>query len=76
METRVKGTMILKRGDRFFKVITVRGTGNRHVFECVDIESKQGQVFTYEMLGLLKAFDAAASVDRSSSLSTRFRADS
>jgi hypothetical protein len=76
METRVKDTMILKRGDRFFKVITVRGTGNGYMFEYVDIESKQGQVFTYEMLGLLEAFDAAASVDRSSSLSTRFRADS
>jgi len=57
--------MILKRGDCFFKVIKVRGTDNGYVFECVDIESKQEQVFTYEMLGLLEAFDAAASVDRS-----------
>jgi hypothetical protein len=64
METWVKGTMILKRGNRFFKVITVRGTGNRYVFECVDIDSKQGQVFTYEMLGVLEAFDAAASTTR------------
>ena len=60
METRVKGTIILKRGSRFFKVITVRSTGHRYVFESVDIDSKQRQVFTYEILGLLEAFDAAA----------------
>jgi hypothetical protein len=56
--------MILKRDGRFFKVITVRGTGNRYVFECLDLDSKQRQVFTYRMLGLLEAFDAAASVMR------------
>lgn len=76
METRVKDTMILKKGGRFSKVITARDMGNRHEFECVDIDSKQRQVFTYEMLGVLEAFDAAASVDRSSSLSTQFRAGS
>jgi hypothetical protein len=64
LETRVKGTMILKREGRFFKVVTVRGTGHRYVFECVDIDSKQRQVFTYEMLRLLEAFDAAASMMR------------
>jgi hypothetical protein len=57
--------MILKKRGRFFKVITVRGTGNnRYVFECVDVGSKQRQVFTCGMLGLLEAFDAAASVMR------------
>jgi hypothetical protein len=54
--------MILKREGRFFKVITVRGTGNKYMFECMDIESKQRQVLTYEMLGLLEVFDAAARV--------------
>jgi hypothetical protein len=53
--------MILKRDGRFFKVITVRGTGDRYVFECLDIDSKHRQVFTYEVLGLLEALDAAAS---------------
>jgi len=60
--TRVKGSFFLKDKGRFFKVITVRGTGNRYVFECMDVESKQRQVFTYEMLGLPEVFDAAASV--------------
>ena len=65
METRVKGTMILKRGGCFFKVITVRGTGNKYVFEGVNLDSRQRNVFTYEMLGLLEAVDAAASRMRS-----------
>jgi hypothetical protein len=56
--------MILKREGRFFKVITARCTGHRYVFECVDIDSKQRQVSTYGMLGLLDAMDAAASVMR------------
>ena len=53
--------MVLKRGGHFFEVITVGGTGHRCVFECMEIDSKQRHVFTYEMLGLLEAFDAAAS---------------
>ena len=31
------------------------------MFECVDLDSRQRKVFTYEMLGLLEAVDAAAS---------------
>jgi hypothetical protein len=46
METQVKGTMILKRGGRFFKVITVRGTGNKYVFECVDIDRSSKKAFS------------------------------
>jgi hypothetical protein len=61
LQTRVKGTFILKQKGRFFKVITVAGAGNnRYIFECRDIESRQRQVLTYEMLGLLEAVDRAA----------------
>ena len=64
MKTRVKGSFFVKNKSCFFKVITVRGKGNRYVFECMDVDSKQKQVFTYEVLGLLEALDAAARVTR------------
>ena len=63
MQTRVKGTLILRRHRRFFKVITLRGLGNnRYSFECKDIETRQSRVLEFEMLGLLEAMDHAASV--------------
>ena len=63
MKSRIKGTFILRRRGRFFKVITTRHTvGNWWTFECKDIESKRNQVFKYEMLGMLEALDSAASV--------------
>mgnify|MGYP001059969432 FL=1 len=64
MKTRVKGSFFVKNKSCFFKVITMRGTGNRYVFEYMDVDSKQKQVFTYEVLGLLEALDAAARVTR------------
>jgi len=46
-------------------VITTRHTGDDWwTFECKDIESKQKRVFKYEMLGMLEAMDAAASVTK------------
>ena len=63
MDTRVKGTMILKDKGRFFKVITVRTVGdNRYVFDCRELVSKKSEVLTFRMLGLLDAMDAAARV--------------
>jgi hypothetical protein len=64
METRVKGSFFVKNKDCFFKVITVRGTGNKYVFEYMDVDSKQKQVFTYQVLRLLEALDAAARVTK------------
>ncbi len=44
-------------------MVTTRHLGdNWWTFECKDIESKQNQVFKYEMLGMLEALDSAASV--------------
>ena len=49
--------------DASIKVIATRRTGgNWWTFECTNIESKQNQVFKYEMLGMLGALDSAASV--------------
>ena len=61
--SQVKGTFILRRGGRFYKVITTRSAGaNWWTFECKDIESKQNQVFKYQMLGMLETLDSAAKV--------------
>ena len=65
LKIRIKGTFILRRKGRFYKVIKTRHTGgNWWTFECKDIGSKQDVVFDFEMLGMLKALDSAASVMR------------
>jgi len=63
VKSRIKGTFILRRKGRFFKVITTRHTGgNWWTFECKNLETKLNRVFKYEMLGMLEALDSAASV--------------
>jgi hypothetical protein len=63
VKTQVKGTFILRRKGRFYKVITTRHTGgNWWTFECKDLEKKLNRVFKYEMLGMLEALDSAAFV--------------
>jgi len=43
-------------------IMTRRTGGNWWTFECKDVETMQNRVFEYEMLGMLEAMDAAASV--------------
>ena len=65
MKIQIKGTFILRRKGRFYKVIKTRHTeGSWWTFGCKDIESMQDVVFNFEMLGMLKALDSAASVMR------------
>jgi hypothetical protein len=60
VQTRVKGTLIVRRHRRFFKVIILKGLGNnRYLFECRELESKESCTFEYEMLGLIEAMDNA-----------------
>jgi len=62
VKSQIKGTLILRRKGRYFKVFTTRRLGdNLWTFECRDIESKRRQVFKYQLLGMLEAMDAAAS---------------
>jgi hypothetical protein len=62
VKSQVKGTFILRRKGRFYKVITARHTGgNWWTFECKDLETKQSHELRYEMLGMFDAMDAAAS---------------
>ena len=63
LKSQIKGTFILRRKGRFYKVIKTKHTrGNWWTFECKDIDSKQNVVFKFEMLGMLKTLDSAASV--------------
>jgi len=65
LKSQFKGTFILRRRRRFYKVMRTRHTkGNWWTFGCKDIESMQDVVFNFEMLGMLKALDSAASVMR------------
>jgi len=65
MKAHIKGTFILRRKGRFYKVITARRSGgNWWTFECKDLETKQSHIFNYEMLGMLEAMDAAAKVTK------------
>ena len=63
LKIQTKGTFILRRKGRFYKVTKTRHTeGNWWTFECKDIESKHDVLFNFEMPGMLKALDSAAFV--------------
>ncbi len=63
MGSQIKGTFIIRRQGRFYKVIrTRRAADNWWTFECRNLETKQNQVFKYKMLGMLEAMDSAARV--------------
>jgi hypothetical protein len=63
MKSQIKGTLILRRKKRFYKVVALKRTeGNWWAFECRDLKTMQGSSFRYEMLGMLEAMDAAYSV--------------
>jgi hypothetical protein len=63
VESKTKGTMILRCGGRFYKVLKVRtAKENSYTFECRDLESKQSKVFKYKLVGLLDALDRAFSI--------------
>jgi len=63
LKRKVKGTFMLRRNGRLYKVFTARRTeGDWWIFECLDIKSRQNQVFKYQMLGIIEALESAASV--------------
>ena len=60
MESRVKGTMILRGGGRFHKVVKLRSIGdNNYIFECKDLDTKQETTIHHRISGLLEAADTA-----------------
>ena len=60
MESRTKGTMILRCGGRFCKVLKLKSSGeNSYTFECKDIDTKENKLLQFKMLGLLEVLDRA-----------------
>jgi len=56
----LRGTFILKSKGRYYKVITVRPTGqSTYLFDCVELETKRSEVLTLRMHGLLEAVNIA-----------------
>ena len=60
LESRTKGTMILRYTGRFYKIINVRSRGdNNYTFECKDIDTKQSKTLKLSLSGFLDAVDKA-----------------
>lgn len=60
MESKTKGTMILRSSGRFCKVLKLRSKGdNSCTFECKDLDTKQDKILQFAMSGLLEATDQA-----------------
>jgi len=54
------GTFILKNKGCYLKVISVRPVGdNTYVFDCRQLDSRNSEVLTFRMLGLLETIDTA-----------------
>lgn len=63
VKSQAKGTLILRVGGRFFKVLAVRSRGdNWYTFECKHLESMKSCTFKYQLLGMLDAMNHATSL--------------
>jgi hypothetical protein len=66
MESKSKGTMILRCTGRFYKVIKVRTRGhNSYTFECKELDTKKSRILEFSLSGFLEAADQAFKVMRS-----------
>ena len=66
MESKTKGTMILRCGGRFYKVLKIRSSGdNYYTFECKDLDTRENKALQFNMSGLLEAADQAFKVMKS-----------
>ena len=66
MESRTKGTMILRFKGKFYKVIRSRSqVDNNYVFECKDLDTKEDKTLQLNLSGFLEAADQAFKVMKS-----------
>ena len=66
LESKTKGTMILRCGGRFYKVLKIRiRGGNNYSFEVKELDVKQEKILEFNMSGLLEATDQAFKVMKS-----------
>ena len=67
MESRTKGTMVLRFKGRFYKVIRSRSqVDNNYIFECKDLDTKEDKTLHFNLSGFLEAADQAFKVMKSS----------
>jgi len=60
MESRTKGTMILRFNGRFHKILKTRSRGdNNYAFECKDLDNKEDKTLQFNLSGFLEAADRA-----------------
>ena len=58
-----KGTLILRRRGRFYKVISTRHVkDNWWIFECKDIDKKEDVSFNFQILGMWELLDKASTM--------------
>ena len=60
---RSKGTLIIRRRGRFYKVLRTRHLGdNWWTFECKDLDTKKDAFFDYQVLGMWEVLDKASTM--------------
>ena len=60
VESKTKGTMILRCGGCFYKVLKLRSTGdNNYLFEYNDLNTKENKILQCQMRGLNEAANRA-----------------
>jgi len=60
VESRTKGTMILRSKGRFYKVLKLRSTGdNNYTFECKDLDTKEDKSLQFNLSGMLESAETA-----------------
>jgi hypothetical protein len=60
VESKTKGSMILRYSGRFYKVLKIRSrVDNNYIFEAKDLDTKRDKVLEFNMSGLLEAADQA-----------------
>ena len=64
VESKTKGTMILRSGGRFYKVLKLRSSEDNNTFECEDSTQKD-QTLQFNMSGILEAADQVLKVMKS-----------
>jgi hypothetical protein len=60
MESKTKGTMILRSGGRFYKVLKMsKSEKNTYAFQCKDLRTRDDKVFQARISGFLEVVEHA-----------------
>jgi hypothetical protein len=66
VERKTKGTMILRSGGRFYKVLKMgKCEKNAYLFECKDLRTRDDKVFQFRLSGFLEVVEHAFEIMKS-----------